>query len=259
MGPKVLFIDIETSPILGYVWGLWENNLDLSQIKNDWHLLSWSAKWKGDPSNKVMYMDQRNAKNIEDDSKILTGVWNLLDETDIIVTQNGKSFDEKKLNARFILNGMKPPSPFKHIDTMRIAKKRFAFTSNKLAYMSEKLCKNKKLKHKKFPGFELWTECLKGNKEAWNEMRKYNIMDVIALEELYNKLQPWDNTINFSAYTSENAHRCNCGSSAIRKKGFGYTKRGRFQRYVCTDCGANFSNYENLLSKEKRKSILNRL
>jgi len=55
-------------------------------------------------------MDQRYAKNIEDDSGILREIWKMLDEADIVITQNGRKFDQKKLNARFILNGFKPPS-----------------------------------------------------------------------------------------------------------------------------------------------------
>src|ERR1700676_4487680 len=123
--PKILLLDIETIPILAYVWGLWENNVGLSQIERDWSILSWSAKWLD--SNKIMYQDQRNVKDISNDKKLLQGIWNLIDQADILITQNGKSFDIKKLNARFIMNGMKPPSGFKHIDTKRLANKYFAF------------------------------------------------------------------------------------------------------------------------------------
>src|SRR5438270_11647207 len=131
-GPKVLIFDIETKPMLGYVWSLWENNVSLDQLHSDWSVLSWSAKWLGDKPNQIMYADQRNAKNIDDDKRILKQIWQLLDEADIVITQNGKAFDHKKLNARFILQGLKPPSSYRIIDTMIIAKKHFAFTSNKL-------------------------------------------------------------------------------------------------------------------------------
>ena len=140
-GPRVLLLDIETAPVLGFVWGLFDQNIALNQIHTDWHIISWSAKWLNDPASKVMYMDQSKAKNIEDDSKILKKMWNLLNEADIVVTQNGKKFDMKKLNARFILNNMGPPSPYRQIDTLVIAKKNFGFTSNKLEYMTKKLCK----------------------------------------------------------------------------------------------------------------------
>ena len=244
--------------MLAHVWGLWDQNVALNQIHTDWHLLSWSAKWLGDPPSKIMYMDQRSAKNIEDDSKILKGIWDLLDEADVVITQNGKKFDQKKLNARFILTGMKPPSPFKHIDTFQIAKKHFAFTSNKLEYLSEKLCdKYKKLTHqRKFGGFQLWKECIAGNLEAWKEMEKYNKYDVLSLEELYEKLQPWDNSVNFSVYDEWSNPVCNCGNTKFHKRGYNYSLSGKFQRYQCTSCGKWHSSRKNLIPKESRQELL---
>lgn len=256
--PRVLIFDIETAPILGYVWGLWENNVALNQIHSDWHILSWSAKWLGDAPDKVMYMDQRNAKHIEDDSKLLKGIWKLLDEADVIITQNGKNFDQKKIQARFILSGMKPPSSYRHIDTMLLAKKHFAFTSNKLEYMSGKLCtKYKKLKTTEFQGFELWKACLNGDIRAWKEMEKYNKYDVLSLEELYTKLIPWDNSINFNVYDDEELlNKCSCGSKYPPvRNGYAYTNLAKYQRYKCPKCGSETRGRQNLLTKDKRSSL----
>jgi uncharacterized protein YprB with RNaseH-like and TPR domain len=254
--PKVLFFDIETAPILAHVWGLFDQTVGLNQIKSDWHLLAWAAKWMGDPPSKIMYMDQRHAKKMSDDKRILQGIWKLLDEADIVVTQNGDAFDIKKLNARFILNGFKPPSSYKQVDTRKIAKRKFGFTSNKLEYMTDKLNRSyKKQKHSKFSGFELWTECLAGNKEAWREMEKYNKYDVLSLEELYHKLQPWDNSINPNLYSSGNSLVCACGSENFKKGGYSYTAKGKFQRYVCLDCGAETRGTSNLFTAEKRTSL----
>jgi len=253
--PKILVYDIETAPIIGYVWSIWEQNISLNQIKSDWHLLSWAAKWYGEPASKTMYMDQRNAKNIEDDSSILKGIWKLLDEADIVITQNGKKFDQKKLNARFVLNGMTPPSEYKHIDTRQIASRNFGFTSNKLEYMTEKLnTKYKKGKHKVFPGFELWKECLAGNLKAWNELKKYNIYDVLSLEELYSKLQPWDTTVNFNVYTGHDM-QCNCGSHNLVKNGYTLLTTGKYTRYKCKDCGSNYRDRRAEKDSSKKTSV----
>ena len=256
--PKVLIFDIETAPMLGHVWSLWDNNVALNQLEKDWHILSWAAKWLDDPPSKVMYQDQRKEKNIEDDKKLLEGIWKLLDEADVVITQNGKSFDVKKLNARFVLSGMKPPSSFKHIDTKIIAKKHFAFTSNRLEYMTENLCKHyKKLKKTKlkFAGFELWKECLAGNLEAWKEMERYNRYDVLSLEELYGILIPWDNTVDFNLYSDGEEYVCRCGSKQFRECGFYYTQSGKFQKYACKRCGTETRSSENLFSKAKKKSL----
>lgn len=255
-GPKVLLYDIETAPILGFVWGLWDNNVALNQISSDWHVLSWSAKWLHDDETKIMYMDQRNEKNIENDSNILKAIWNLLDQADVVITQNGKSFDQKKLNARFIMNGFQPPSSYRHIDTKLIASKHFKFTSNKLEYMTDKLCvKYKKLKHAKYVGFEMWREVMLGNLDAWKEMELYNKYDVLSLEELYNKLIPWDNSIDFNLYHDNETNVCKCGSDDFAKNGFYYTSAGKYQKHKCKDCGHETRSKENLFSKAKRKSL----
>lgn len=252
--PRVLFFDIETSPMIGYIWGLYDQNVSLNQIKKDWHVLSWAAKWQD--SKKILYSDQRKCKNIEDDKKILKEIWCLLDSADIVVTQNGKRFDVKKLNARFAIHNMKPYSSFKHIDTLLLAKKYFAFTSNKLEYLSNTLNKKyKKLKHSKFEGFELWKQCLAGNMRAWKEMEKYNKYDVLALEEVYDKLVAWDSSINFNLYTDNIVNRCKCGNDKVIRIGFGYTATGKFQRYRCTKCGSETRSRINEFSKEKRDSL----
>lgn len=253
---KVLLLDIETAPMLAHVWGLWDQNVPLNMIESDWHLLSWSAKWLGE--KKIMYQDQRKAKDITNDKKLCQGMWKLLDEADVVITQNGISFDIKKLNARFILHGMQPPSSFKNIDTKRLASKKFAFTSNKLEYLTNTL--NKKYKKlvgkRKFAGFSMWKACMAGNLHAWKEMEKYNKYDVLSLEELYEKLAPWDSTIDFSVYTdTDEDHVCSCGSTEHKHNGYAYTATGKFRRFKCKACGRETRSKVNLLSKEKKASL----
>lgn len=253
---KALLLDLETAPIIAAVWKIWDENIGLNQIQSDWHLLSFAAKWLGDTDNKIIYMDQRNVKNIEDDTKLLKKLWELVNEADVLITQNGISFDWKKLKARFVLNGFQPPSNVKHIDTLRIAKKNFGFTSNKLEYMTSKMCKkHKKSGHKKYPGFELWKACLAGDKKAFQEMENYNKMDILSLEELYNVLAPWEPSINFNLYSDDIEVSCNCGSDDFKKNGFHYTASGKYQRFKCLDCGSESRDRKNLFTKEKRLSL----
>lgn len=253
--PRVLFLDIETAPIIAYVWGLWENNVGLNQIRTDWYVLSWAAKWLD--SNEVMQMDMRRDPASNDDSKILKRMWKLLDEADIVVTQNGRAFDVKKLNARFLEHGFKPYSPFKQIDTKLIAKKYFGFPSNKLEYMAKKLnLKNQKLTKREFNGFELWVGCLAGKRAAWNEMRDYNIQDVVVLEELWQRMEPWANSINFSLWSPSEPHICSCGSRELQCRGYAYTSAGRFHRYQCKKCGTWSRGKRNLLSKEEKAELV---
>lgn len=254
-GPKILVFDIETAPILGSVWGLWNQNLGLEMIECDWHVLSWAAKWYGD--DEVMYEDKRETYEEDADKELLQGIHKLLDEADIVVTQNGKKFDVKKLNSRFIINGMKPPSSYRHVDTLQIAKKHFGFTSNKLEYMTDKLCKQyKKLSHGKYPGFKLWKECLKGNMDAWDEMEEYNVHDVLSLEELYDTLRPWmNNHPNVNLYYDDDKIRCSCGSTDFEHNGYHYTNLSKFDRFQCKVCGSETRGRTNLLPKNKLEAL----
>lgn len=256
-GPKILIIDIETAPILANVWQLWDQNVGLNQIRSDWHLLSFGAKWVGE--KKIIYEDQSKVRPIENDKGLLKTVHGLLNTADIVVAHNGKRFDLPKLNARFLTHGFQPPAPYKMVDTLEIAKKTFGFTSNKLEFLSGVLCEKKKLSHRKFAGFELWKECLNGNPKAWAEMKKYNVRDVEALEELYLKLRPWQQTgaPNFGVFTDCEDPVCpKCGSKHLLKNGYVCLTVGKYQRFKCGDCGAWARSGQLENTPEKRKGLL---
>lgn len=225
--PKVLVADIETSPLLAYVWGLKDQNISLNQIYKDWDIMAWGAKWLR--SKEVMYEDTRK----QSERKLLTGMWTLLNEADIIITQNGKSFDSKRLNARFMFHKMTPPSPYRHIDTYLLVKQAADFTSNKLEYLTDKLCtKHKKTSHPKFPGMSLWKECLKGNTEAWEEMKAYNIDDVLSTEELYEAVKAWGPKNMPNVYTV--SAKCPvCGGETQKRGVEGKTQRLRCKNPIC--------------------------
>lgn len=252
--PRVLLFDIETAPNKFHGWGMFNQNFGLNQLVNEWFVLSYAAKWLGE--DEVLYEDMRGKVSTEDDTHLLDSLWKMFNEADIIIGQNSKSFDVKKLNARWIMNGYQPPSPYKQIDTLDIAKRKFAFTSRKLEHMTNLLCDNKKLTHGKFAGFELWRECMIDNPEAWEEMEDYNRMDVVSLEELYLKMAAWDDKhVNFNLYSDTPHQVCRCGSTSLKEDGFAYTGVSKFQQYRCLDCGATTRGRTNLFSKEKRASL----
>lgn len=257
---RILILDIETAPILGNVWRLWKENVGLNQIDRDWFILSFGAKWLGEDG--VRYFDQSKAVQIENDRPLLAELWKLLNEADIVVAHNGRKFDMRKINARLIINGFKPPSPYKIVDTLEIAKASFAFTSNRLEYIADKLNKTyRKQKHGEYPGFELWRAVLAGDKKAWAAMRTYNEYDVLSLEETYLRLRPWDRRHpNVDIHDDgHEEHACPiCGSYHVQKRGFYFTNSGKYQRFLCTEetCGAWSRSRYTLNSKDKRKATL---
>jgi hypothetical protein len=253
--PNILTLDIETFPLESYTWGTWDQNVGLEQIKTEWSIASVAAKWID--SKKVIYADTggRGKGKVRDDTRLLAGIWKLLDEADWVIAQNGVQFDIKKIDARLITLGFGPYSPIRVIDTLSVAKRRFAFTSNKLAWMSKHLTTTKKQEHKEFPGFELWKECLNDNPRAWAVMKKYNIADVLATEELYLRMRPWIvQHPSMSVYTDDEDPSCpKCGEENLQARGYAYTQQGKYQRYQCTDCSGWSRGKTNLLTKDKRK------
>lgn len=210
--------------------------------------MSFAAKWLG--KDEILYEENRK----ENDKKIIEKLCYLLDQADIVIAHNGEQFDLKQIRARALVHKIPPPSPVKIIDTLKVARHEFGFPSNSLESLSSILdLKIKKGGHKKFPGFELWLECLRGNNEAWEEMKHYNIVDILALEELYLRLRPWDTKHpNLSVYgdsPAEEPECSKCGSTDIQWRGYSHSSVGKFHRYQCKCCGGWSRTRYSLLSK----------
>lgn len=253
--PRILTLDIETAPIEALVWRIFDENIGLDQIQKDCTILSFGAKWLHNP--KMIYRDTsgRGIEKVRDDKPIMQPLWDLLDEADIVVAQNGQAFDIKTINARMLIHGMRPYSPIKQVDTFLTAKRLFRFTSNKLEWQAQVLTDTKKSKHHKFPGIELWLECLKDNPEAWKEMKHYNLLDVIACEKVYLKQLAWnDKHPNVGTYNWSLETTCpRCGSVNVEAAGYRTLQVGIYVQYKCNDCGAWSRGKEQMTSSDTRK------
>ena len=233
--PRVLLIDIETAPSVGLFWDrMWDTQI-IKQTKY-WHLLTFSAKWLGGKQITKGLNDYKGYRpGSDNDKRMLQEIHGLLDEADIVIAQNGDKFDIRKINARLIYHGMLPPSPFKTIDTKKVASKYFAFNSNSQDWMLQYLGLGKK---EETGGFQLWLDCEAGKNAAWKRMKSYNAHDVLGLEKLYLKFRPWVRTHpNIGMYTDKIV--CpNCGSGKLQSRGFAVTKTMKYKRLHCQDCGS---------------------
>lgn len=119
-GPKIGLIDIETAPIEGHVWGLFDQTVGLNQIKTEWSVLSFTYKELHAPRKSLLYVDTQGSPR--DDRAICSELWHILHDNDFLIAQNGKRFDMRKIKARLIMHGFTPPSPVKVIDTMLMAR-----------------------------------------------------------------------------------------------------------------------------------------
>ena len=232
---KVLILDIETAPNIAYVWRFFKENVGAKQVIENSYMLSFAAKWLGE--DKIYYEDLSN----QHEKDMLIVLHALLDSADIVVAHNGDGFDIPHIQGRFVLHGLQPPSPYKQVDTVKVAKKEFNFPSNSLEYLSNVLdLPIKKGGHKKYPGFELWLGVLRNDPEAWAEMKEYNTLDIKTLELLYLKFLPYMRFHPNVGVFEDNGedHICpKCGSKHVQRRGFAHTNVGRYQRFQCNDCG----------------------
>lgn len=240
--PKILFLDIETSPILGYTWEMWDARV--LKVLEPSKIICVGWKWFGDKSVNVSCLsDYKGYKpGVLNDKTLIQDVWKLLDEADVVCAHNGNAFDIKKLNARFVYYDMSLPSAYKTIDTLTIAKKNFKFDQNSLDSLGEYLNEGRKLST---GGFELWAQCIKGDMKSWAKMKEYNVGDVELLEKIYLRFRPFItnhpnlNTISKSHGADIDPTSCPvCQSLKLAKRGFSTTQYGLRQRYQCNTCGS---------------------
>lgn len=231
--PKILFWDIENAPNRSFTWGKWKQNV--IAFDSEWYLLSFSVKWLGGKQITKCLADYEGYKpNSEDDKALTEELWTYLDAADILVAHNGDKFDTKKVFTKFIEHGLMPPKPAKSIDTLKVARRRFAFNSNKLDDLGRRLGVGRKLQHN---GFELWLGCMNGDPKAWSVMKKYNSQDVRLLQSVYEKLLPYiDNHPNVTVMAEKEYGCRNCGSKNIHSRGRQFTSTGFRNRYQCNDC-----------------------
>lgn len=256
--PRILIIDIETAPKKAYVWGLWKQNISPNQIIEDWYMLTWSAKWVGEESVQSDKLTNYSLYNNspENDIELCRSLSILLDNADIVVAHNGDRFDIPSINTRFLANGISPPSPYKQIDTLKIAKRLFKFTSNRLDFLGKFLDVGGKIET---GGMDLWIRCDHGDFSAFDEMEEYNRRDVTLLEDVYLKLRPWDKLHpNINVYSGVKKDNCSCpkcGSDKIHYRGSYYTNVSAFRRFRCTECGSWGRERKNVINKEDRDKL----
>ena len=233
-GAKILFFDIETAPSKGWFWQMWET--DILEVETPGYMLSFAAKWFG--KSQIMAYGLPNFRGYHKDpscdKRLVERLAELINEADIVVAHNGDRFDIITTNTRMVVNGLRPLPPTKSVDTLKVARSKFKFLSNKLDDLGNFLGVGRKVPH---TGKDLWFRCMKGDPKAWKTMLKYNKQDVALLEQVYLKLRPWmTNHPNLNVINGSE-HACpNCGSFRVQKRGVRITQTRRYQRYWCMEC-----------------------
>lgn len=231
---RILFYDIETSPMLMAGFEIWNTNIPTSNIINDWTIFSAAWGWLGE--EKIHSASTATMTEVG----VVTKLVDAINAADIIVAHNGDKFDIKKLRTRVIMLGLPVLPAVVAIDTLKVVKKHFKFTSNRLDYVAKALG----LEGKSETSSGLWMRALAGDKEALTEMEEYNRQDVVVLRELYLKLLPYiDNhpsVARLHEVSKLGGCPC-CGSVSVHRHDKKVTRKHLYQRHKCQDCGHIFN------------------
>lgn len=235
--PRILLYDLETAPMLVHVWSRWMEGV--CGVEEEWYILCFTYKWLDE--DKVHYVGQDSfpkdfKKDPFDDSNLVKELHKLFDEADIIIAHNGDKFDRRKANTRFATHGMSPPSPYQTVDTLKVARFNFAFSSNRLDDLGQMLGLGRKVAH---PGFEMWRGCMNGEAKWWKLMKKYAIQDVKLLQDVYYELLPWmDRHPNLTVFDrAAGCPKCGAPRNRMHRRGERLLRTGTYARYQCQDCG----------------------
>lgn len=235
----ICFIDIETAFCKLADFGLKNNGyINPDNILQDWNI--YCVAWKFLDSKRVESVCV-DAKDITNDYEVVKKLGEVLNNTKLVVGHNLDKFDIKKFNARLIFHSL-PPIDHKilTLDTYKAAKKHFAFTSNRLAYLGKFLGVGSKLEHREG---NPWLKLINGIdvENTLDHMETYCRRDVYPLlEKVYLRMRPYISHPNMNGFNEEERPACvNCGAEALTKQGVRITKAGALmQQLQCTKCGA---------------------
>lgn len=253
--PKICFIDIESMPSITATFGRRKQNISQDAVLREggW-IASYAYKFLGDTGVKGNVLSEEEAINA-DDSQLCLELWELIEQSDILVAHNLINFDLPMIKARMIVNGLPPIRKVKLMDTLVLSRE-FRYNSHKLDSLCQQLGLGEKMTHS---GISLWIECMEGNPEALQHLLEYNKQDIVLLEELYLKIAPYSTKHpNIAAYYQGDKLRCNiCCSDNVSPTGnVVLTNVNSFEEYVCNACQARFKHPKSLMQKDQRANIL---
>lgn len=225
---RILCIDVETRPMESRHWGLWGQNIGISQIQKPDGLICFAAQFHGE--RRVHFASQWG----DGERGMVKAAHRLMDEADVVMGWNSNKFDIPWLQRCIAEQKLSEPSPFKAYDLMRVVKKKFRLPSYKLDFVAGWLGVGRKLRT---GGYDLWDDVLAGDDRAREKMRRYNIQDTRLTNQVYAELNArgWASPpINASIL---GGHVCpHCESERLQARGYEYRATRRYKRWKCLDC-----------------------
>lgn len=228
--PRILTLDIETSPATLLAFSLDPGYISPDNVVEPSRVLCFAAKWHG--SKAVEWHSEQDGRQ-----RMVEAAWRLLDEADIVVGYNHRRFDIPHLQREMVQAGYGPPSPWIDVDLLPVMRSRFKFLSNRLGYVVDQLGLDAKADA---GGFDTWRRVMAGDPKAWARMRRYNVQDVQITEELFDYLRPWlRNLPHLGLFTGRMRACAACGSDRLAPDGVVRTRATAWLRMACAACGAH--------------------
>lgn len=198
-----------------------------------------------EPSRLLCFVAQERGKRIEflaewqdgGHERMVREAHRILDEADVVVHFNGRSFDERWFNTEFVRAGLTPPSPYFSVDLFQVSK-RFYLHSHKLQHVSTHLVDaGGKVAH---TGLQLWKDVMAGDAKARRLMEKYNRGDVAVLWKVMDQLLPWIKMPNALLHGAPEGACTRCASTDVERRGYATLLTGTYARFRCRTCGGWF-------------------
>lgn len=229
---RILFFDIETAPMLAYIWQARADWVGHNQITHETFLLSWAAKWADDDHifGDVLTADEARA---QEDIRIVQSLAEMIRQADIVVAHNGDRFDIPMLNNRLLLWGDIPLGSVKTIDTCTLARRSFRLSHNKLDHLAQELGFGTKIS----TDFSLWQGCYHGDEDALAQMYEYNRHDVVLLQQVYEAMAPYVKGLPRLVDGADGEDACPfCGHKDLVEDDVYRTNASTFPRFRCEGC-----------------------
>jgi len=229
---KRLFFDIETSPNIGLFWEAgYKKNIDYSNIIQERAIICICYKWEDD---KEVYALQWDSK--QNDKAMLIKFVEVANTASELVGHNGDKFDLAWIRTRCLFHGIQMFPNYTTIDTLKVARSKFRFNSNRLNYIADFLGLGQKIKTE----FNLWKDILlKKDKVAMENMIKYCKKDVILLEKVFKHLNNHiEAKTHYGVLFGQYKGTCpECGSDDLAGAGTRTTATGVVKlRFQCKTC-----------------------
>jgi DNA polymerase elongation subunit (family B)/predicted RNA-binding Zn-ribbon protein involved in translation (DUF1610 family) len=235
---KILFFDVETCPVLAWIWRTgYKLSISHDQIKKGQRFNIICICWKWYKEKEVFSLDWGIHK--QNSTKMIQAFTKEIEKADVVVAHNGDRFDIKQINTQRLLNHQAPIAWPTSEDTLKQVKKYFAFPSYKLDYLAKVLGSTGKDQM----CFQDWIDIVEGKKEpALAKMIKYCKKDVILLEKVFKSVEPFAKPkLNAGVAMGTGRYACpRCGSTKSRSNGRHITMTNQYQKRLCVECGHVF-------------------